>query len=544
MGDKMQSSISKVYKKSFEKTKKKTDSVLLPTKYYAEQAQRDSIKAAKRCNDIWNGKGEMNKQDNLEAMLIHTDENKSKIIQTEDVVMKPLVQTVSVAEQKVQCTENLKKEDVGTKVHVEQLSMSVCAKRLLKQVKLISMDKALYYFNGYCYQMLDKEGLIELYRDKVDDGLHDERGMRLFAELHEYLLTDSKIRVKPDEDDISSFVVLKNGVYDLRTKELKRNTPNVIAFSYVNASFVKGEVCPRFDSFLNEVTGGNEVLIERMWMALGYILTQSMDAKAFFVMGQAPNSGKSLFGHFIQNLYDSNCISAIALSDMNGEFSLGQLVGKAVNVSLDLPHSKISVAAVSKLKMLTGGDLITVNEKYQKQFKYQNRAKFIFASNHPIQLTQDDDAFWDRLVFLPFDYSVSKELQNENLLWELLEEKDAVVSKALKYARRLMKNHYQFPTTPEIEKRIRVWRGMEIDTINDFVKSCCSISSENKGELMEDLYQEYIRFCADKEECPVKKTEFKRYLEDQLGLAHCKMRRENGANPQSAFRGIQLYSRE
>ena len=61
---------------------------------------------------------------------------------------------------------------------------------------------------------------------------------------------------------------------------------------------------------------------------------------------------------------------------------------------------------------------------------------------------------------------------------------------------------------------------------------------------MEDLYQEYIRFCADKEECPVKKTEFKRYLEDQLGLAHCKMRRENGANPQSAFRGIQLYSRE
>ena len=264
---------------------------------------------------------------------------------------------------------------------------------------------------------------------------------------------------------------------------------------------------------------------------------------AFFVMGQASNSGKSLFGHFIQKLFDSSCVSAIALSDMNGEFSLGQLVGKTVNISLDLPHSKVSVAAASKLKMLTGGDLITVNEKYRKQFKYQNRAKFIFASNHPIQLTQDDDAFWERLVFLPFDYSVSRENQNENLLRELLDEKDAVVSKALKYARKLMKRHYQFPTTQEIEKRVRAWRGLEIDTINDFIQNCCLVSEENKGELMEDLYREYIKFCIEQGETYVKQNEFKRYLEDQLGLVHRKMRRESGMNPQSAFCGIQLYSK-
>lgn len=78
---------------------------------------------------------------------------------------------------------------------------------------------------------------------------------------------------------------------------------------------------------------------------------------------------------------------------------MGTLVGAAVNISLDLPSSRLSPIAVSKLKMLTGGDMITINEKYVPQFKYQNRAKFIFASNHPLKLVEDDEVFWERVVF-------------------------------------------------------------------------------------------------------------------------------------------------
>lgn len=134
-------------------------------------------------------------------------------------------------------------------------------------------------------------------------------------------------------------------------------------------------------------------------MFLGYIFTQSLDAKAFFIMGHTPNSGKSLLGKFISCLYEEKYISTIALSDFNGDFSMGTLVGAAVNISLDLPSSRLSLIAVSKLKMLTGGDMITINEKYVPQFKYQNRAKFIFASNHPLKLVEDDEVFWERVVF-------------------------------------------------------------------------------------------------------------------------------------------------
>lgn len=418
-------------------------------------------------------------------------------------------------------------------------SLYQCAQKLKEEVKIICLENKLYYYDGRCYRALTPDGLISLYREKIDTQLHGVRNMHVFTELYRYLLTDSKIRVTPNWTKLSDLAILNNGIYNVRKGKMKNFSPDIVAFSYVDASFVNEE-CPKFDNFLYEVTGGDEVLLERLWMTIGYICTQSLDAKAFFVMGQAPNSGKSLLGKFIQNLFEPQYVSSIALSDLNREFSMGSLVGSALNVSLDLPCSKMNPSAVSKLKMLTGGDLITIDEKYVPQFRYQNRAKFLFASNHPIKLAEDDDAFWERMVFLPFDYSVSKERQNEKLLKELLKEKDAVVSKALRYAEKLMKCHYKFPTTKEIEKRIKEWRGITVNTINAFIKNRCIIDDQYRGELVEDLYLQYLGYCAEIGEKAEKQNDFKVYLEKQLGLSHFKMRREKGSNPQSAFRGIQL----
>lgn len=360
--------------------------------------------------------------------------------------------------------------------------------------------------------------------------------------MYSYLLTDSALQIELNQARQSKLAILKNGIYNLKKGRLEPFDPSIIAFSYIDAAYTEDMECPRFEKFLCDVTGNNSILIERLWKFLGYIFTQSLDAKAFFVMGCAPNSGKSLLGKFIMKLYEPQYVSSIALSEFNGDFSLGTLVGAAVNVSLDLPSSKLSTAAVSKLKMLTGGDLITINEKYVPQFKYQNRAKFIFASNHPIELMEDDEAFWERLVFLPFDYSVSKLEQDMDLLKKLLKEKDAVVSKALQYARELMLDNYKFPTTEGIERQVRKWRGIEIDTINDFIMERCQVGEPFKGETMERLYEAYEVFCQEKGEKAQSWKEMKTYLQNQIGLQHTKVRMEKGENPRSAFRGISLYS--
>ena len=192
-----------------------------------------------------------------------------------------------------------------------------CAKRLKERVKIICVENRLYYFDGRNYRALDKTGLVRLYRDIVDCNLHGARNVKSFYELYSYLLTDSEIHVKLNSFKPLNLAVLNNGIYNVKKGRFEQFDSSVIAFSYVDAAYVENAECPRFEQFLRDVTGNNSVLMERMWRFLGYVFTQSLDAKAFFVMGCTPNSGKSLLGKFIMKLYEPQYVSSIALSDFN-----------------------------------------------------------------------------------------------------------------------------------------------------------------------------------------------------------------------------------
>lgn len=524
----MESSINGFQKRN-EKEMKRKNHTFHPEKFWEERTQKQKKKGErdykKSFHNLKAKQYEIEDDEKYKRTIgkaIDADTHKEQLTETDD------------------CTKAF--DGTAKKKLVESGMPSIyeCTRQLKEKVPIKCIGNKLFYYDGRCYQPLDKQKIVSLFRQYVRDDLYNCRSMKLFHELYDYLLADSDIQCECDIRRLSNLAVLANGIYNVKSGKLQDFDSSVIALSYVNANYVENAECPKFDKFLRDVTGNDSVLIERLWMFLGYIFTQSLDAKAFFVMGHASNSGKSVLGKFIENLYDKQYVSSIALSDFNGDFSMGTLVGAAVNISLDLPNSRLNATAVSKLKMLTGGDMITINEKYLPQFQYQNRAKFIFASNHPLKLTEDDEAFWERLVYLPFDFSIDKENQKVNLLDKLLREKDAVVSKALRYAKKLMESHYQFPTTDEIERRICEWRGINVDTIEAFIKKCCDIDVLYKGEIIEDLYSRYIRFCDDEKEKPKARNDFKKYLEAQVGLKHFKMRRGKADNPQSAFQGIKI----
>ena len=56
---------------------------------------------------------------------------------------------------------------------------------------------------------------------------------------------------------------------------------------------------------------------------------------------------------------------------------------------------------------------------------------------------------------------------------------------------------------------------------------------------METLYPAYEEYCKANGFVPKRQPEFKRFLEQEIGLTHTKLRLDC-ENPQSAFRGIQL----
>lgn len=176
------------------------------------------------------------------------------------------------------------------------------------------------------------------------------------------------------------------------------------------------------------------------------------------------------------------------------------------------------------------------------RFSYVNRAKFIFATNNAITLAEPDSAFWNRVEYLPFDYSVKKQDQVRNLVEIFQSEKNAIVSKALRKARKLIKRNFEFPSNQRIESQLREWRGIEVPTIDDFVEECCEFDEDYKGELVDMLYSEYEKYCQHIGCVARTRTYFKSYLERVYEIKHIKTRLGT-INPQSAFKGIRLRRR-
>ena len=413
-----------------------------------------------------------------------------------------------------------------------------CSKNLLNRVRIVNIDDKLYFFNGKCYDPAGKYDIVRLYREKVDEKMGGSSSMYNIFQLKDFLLSDSSICVKEQNFNMR-IAVLNNGIYDVERQRLLHHTSDIITFSYIDADFVDNPYCPYFEKFIKNVFQNDPILIERMWQILGYLFMQTNEAKSFFLMGEAPDSGKSLLGNFIQSLYPKQYVSNVPLHDFNTRFGPVRLVGSAINISLDLPTTKLKDQAVSKIKMLTGGDYINVEEKCEPIFKYRNRAKLLFASNSPISLYEEDDAFWNRLVYIPFDISVPTEKQDRTLAEKFLSEKDSIVSKALMHARTLIKNDFIFPSTSDIDARIEQWKAQDIPSIEYFLEKYCVINSEYKGELVGNLYYAYEQYCQYEDYAPKSRIEFKKYLEKNVGLKHFKMR-DGGENPQSAFKGIKL----
>ncbi len=410
---------------------------------------------------------------------------------------------------------------------------------LQQKVDLINVDNKLYYHSGKCYLPLNKRELIRLYRQKVDYTLHNTKTLAHISPLYSFLLSDPNIVTEAEENQY--ICTLENGIFDVTNEKLYPHSPEFITFSYVKAKYVKHPHCPHFEKFLAETFDDDEMLIERVWQMLAYILLNTNDGKCFFVMGEAPNSGKSLLGNFVQCLFPKEHVSNIALNDFNGKYSLVKLVGAAVNVSLDLPSSELKPTAVSKLKMLTGGDDIDAEEKFEPSFSFKNKAKLLFASNSPVRITKPDEAFWNRLIHIPFNKSIPPELQDKTLLNKFISEKDSIVTKALRHAKKLIKNNFKFSSTPEIDRKIAEFKNEPLPTVRNFIEEKCEIDSEFKGTALQDLYDAYVDFCIQNCFTPDSYNAFKAQFAKLAGVKHIK-KRFGRLNPISGFSGVKLIS--
>ena len=253
-------------------------------------------------------------------------------------------------------------------------------------------------------------------------------------------------------------------------------------------------------TLLNVVTNGNGALRLRLLEIIGYILSGDNNAKKFFLFAGVGNSGKSLLINLINSLYPRECVYCSTMNSLGDKFQ-GYMSGTQLCTFADMPDEVLSSEAVGNIKALTGGDMMPAWKKYQGYDVLEKTTRLLFATNHPVMLSGNDDAFWDRSCIVPFMVAIPPQHRDPYLYDRLMYERTAIVNNALcAYNNLLLRSNgrvVQFSGEAEAQELYRLFCNSQklLDSSDSvyrrFISECCA-EVDGARVPTQDLY---IAYC-------------------------------------------------
>jgi putative DNA primase/helicase len=334
-------------------------------------------------------------------------------------------------------------------------------------------------------------------------------------------------------DDIAHLINFKNGIFDVERKAFMPHSPTVLTTIQLDAEYQPEATCPQFLAFIDEVlTPENIKVIQEI---LGYLLIPITKAQQSFVLWGPPRTGKSTFLNIVESIIGKQNVSNVPWQELGDRFKTALLYGKLVNVFADLPNKPIEDAGI--FKALVGEDRLTGEVKYGHPFSFVNKARLLFSANElPKNLADRTDAFYRRLLIIPFVHQVAENQIDSKLTQKLLEEKSGIINWALEGLYRLMANGYRFSKSASSEQ-LKAQYKLESDSVLWFVNNYCEFVPSSRVQAGV-LYETYKRKCEENGLSPFNHIRFARAVEQHFSSQVSK-KMESGTK-RTYYLGIQL----
>ena len=411
-----------------------------------------------------------------------------------------------------------------------------------KQVPLFFLGKSARMYNGLFYFKASELDVRRMIRRTCAREVVPVGTSNFVKQVYDALVLEPDLiaEVLPECHSIS-FI---DGVYDLKSGVFYNHSPNIFTSYIVDGRYrVLNNHCPIFDKFLDDITGGNIGIKQRIWEMLGYIISPDMSAKKFFVLQGCGNSGKSVLSDFIRGLFNPEAVFSLDVHDLNQRFAVAELEGKAVCISPDLPSGPLDNICTSKLKQLSGNDIISADVRYEGRTEFRCTAKFVLATNHPLLTKESDQAFVDRIVAIPFLYTTPIEKRDPLLLEKLRYEQSVIINKALDAYLKLRERHYVFSGDYELNSAQVLYQNNDIvvdvkSAIYSFLRNGFIVCEES-GVFTQEAYEAFVSQYGSIH-INLFSQNFAHYAGEIFGAKKSRSRQDGDKNPTSYIKGIKF----
>ncbi len=305
------------------------------------------------------------------------------------------------------------------------------------------------------YKRISNKNLLHLIRSLYSEYEQALLKDKVLKEIIENLSNDPCIQIQIVDLDVPEvakyFIPMRNGIFDLRSRNLIKYTDFNGIFSYfVDAEYIPKEKrnCPAFLEFISKsfpVTLGRNCSEEenrkffseqamdmrRLLEFLGALVSNVLMKMAFLLVGAA-NSGKSVICGFVEDcIKPDNLVSHVELDHFTNKFGRNAMKTSKVNISTEL-SKKCFQKASAVFKALTSRETIEFERKFCDVEEFRPRVNLLMASNMmPDMEPESVEAMLSRLVIMPFPASVPLEEQDTSMRYRLWLERNSIWSEAV-----------------------------------------------------------------------------------------------------------------
>lgn len=383
--------------------------------------------------------------------------------------------------------------------------------RYLKAKRIVFIGSVPFIFNGCAYIKSDASDVARLIYEAVDaygTGTFVTKTMvsDIIAKLQVTSLPwDIPTPEGWNDDglyDENELIPFDNGLYNYVHDEFLRFTPCVFMTYQLGATYNPRITEHPVESVYRKIIP-NDGTRKFFFEMVGYSLfSVRMFPPAIFVIYGPGRTGKTALHEAVKALAGSNNISSLDLTQLSGEFTTVELLGKLINICGETGSKQTryeSHVDGELLKRLSDGQAITVQQKFKSPFEFRNSAKLWFITNTIPDFGDDSSGIYRRVYIIP----CRNEQDDSERIYEKLTEPSAVswlANKALQGYRDFLNNNCQFHTSPEMQSEVRAYKKQE--PFMDFLESAYGttnkmlISDKLDGKFVREIYQDYCDYCS------------------------------------------------
>ena len=253
-----------------------------------------------------------------------------------------------------------------------------------------------------------------------DEGLYvpAEDSIRRLARQYHYTISskdlnavvecvrDSVSLLKESED--SDVVALANGLFNLRTKELRPFSPDVVLTSKASVAFRENATtCPVIDGWsVDEWIRGlanNDLDVDKLfWQVIAALFRPDHSFnKAALLYSPTGSNGKGTFVELLRNLVGVERVATLSMSDFSEQF-LPEALCSAFAVLSDENEVGDFLRKAGAFKAWVTHDWIRINVKYGPARSVKGRGLCVFCVNELPSSKDKSESLYRRFIPIPF----------------------------------------------------------------------------------------------------------------------------------------------